>query len=223
MLILRAFAGLAFLLVLLALAIFGVAGTLDYWQGWLFLATFGTATLLVTLYLMVKDRALLERRVEAGPGAEQQGGQRLIQWIATAAFIAIFIVSPLDHRFGWTDPSASIVIIGDVLVALGLFFVFLVFRENSFTAGTIQVAEGQRVIDTGPYALVRHPMYAGAFVMLIGVPPALDSYFGLLAVVPLMRVIAWRAQEEERYLAANLEGYSAYLGKVRHRLVPGLW
>ena len=223
MLIVRAFAGLTFLLATIGASLFLTAGNVRYSQAWTFLAVFGVSVLAITLYLIAKDRALLERRVAAGPLAEQRSAQKLIQWVAGLAFIAIFVVAGLDHRLSWTRVSLGVVIAGHVLVALGLLIIFLVFKENSFTSGTIEVAPDQRVISTGPYRIVRHPMYSGAILMLVGVPVALGSLTALLAVAPLAAVIVVRLLDEERFLACNLPGYNEYCVRVRKRLVPLLW
>jgi protein-S-isoprenylcysteine O-methyltransferase Ste14 len=116
-----------------------------------------------------------------------------------------------------------VVIAGDALVLLGFLAVFLVFRENTFTSSVIEVAAGQRVIDSGPYALVRHPMYAGALVLVAGIPMALGSVVGLAAFPPFVGVIAWRLLDEERFLVAHLVGYAAYSQRIRWRLIPHVW
>jgi protein-S-isoprenylcysteine O-methyltransferase Ste14 len=219
----KAAVGLLQLLVAMAAMIFLPVWTFDYWQGWVFLAVFFASVLAITLYLMKNDPKLLERRTTAGPGAERRKRQNVIQSLATLAFIAMFVVSALDHRFAWSTVPAYINVLGDLLVVLGLYFVFLVFKENSFTSGIIEVASGQRVISTGPYALVRHPMYIGALVMLAGVPLALGSRWGLLALVPMTLVIVFRLIDEEKFLAKNLAGYSDYQSRVRHRLLPLIW
>jgi protein-S-isoprenylcysteine O-methyltransferase Ste14 len=223
MLILRAILGLVFLLAVLGGVLFAAAGTTDYPEAWTFLTVFGCCVMAITLYLMAKDRALLERRTRAGPSAETTSLRKTISALASAAFVAIFIVSALTHRFGWATTPRFVEILGAVLVGLGLFFVFLVFRENTYTSGAIEVAEGQTVISTGPYGLVRHPMYAGAFVMLVGVPLSLGSYWGLIPVAVLMLIIAARAVDEERFLDANLAGYTEYRAKVRARVLPFVW
>jgi protein-S-isoprenylcysteine O-methyltransferase Ste14 len=222
-LVIRAFAGLLFLLVVMAIIIFVPAWTLDYWQAWIFLVVFFVPPLLITIYLMKHDPKLLERRTTAGPGAEQERIQNIIQALAGVAFIAIFIVSALDHRFGWSTVPAYVTALGDVLVILGFYLVFLVFKENTFASGTIEVVAEQRVISTGPYALVRHPMYIGALVMLIGVPLALGSWWGLLAIIPMTLVLILRLLDEEKFLAKNLAGYSDYQSKVRYHLFPLIW
>jgi protein-S-isoprenylcysteine O-methyltransferase Ste14 len=115
------------------------------------------------------------------------------------------------------------VVAGDLLVALGFYLIFLVYRENTFTAATIEVTENQKVISTGPYARVRHPMYASAILYLLGTPPALGSYWGLVPVVAMMPLLVWRLLAEERFLARNLAGYTDYQKRVHHRLVPFVW
>ena len=219
----QAFGGFLFLFLVMSSSIFLTAWTFNYWQAWTFLAVFFASVLAITIYLMKKDPKLLERRVRGGPSAEKEKSQQVIQSIAGIAFIAIFLISALDHRFGWSAVSRYIVIVGDVLVALGLLVVFLVFRENTFTSATIEIATDQKVISTGPYSLVRHPMYSGAFIMLLGVPIALGSWCGLLAVIPLILVIVARLFDEEKFLAQSLVGYPEYLNRVLYRLIPFVW
>jgi len=219
----RALAGLLQLIVTLAALIFLAAWTFDYWRAWCFLAVFSVSVLAITLYLVKNDPKLLERRVKAGPGSEKEKGQRIIQAPAMLAFVAVIVFPALDHRFEWSTVPPYVSALGDILVALGLFFVFLVFRENTFTSGIIEVESEQKVITTGPYALVRHPMYIGALVMLLGVPLALGSWWGLLTIIPMALVIVWRLRDEERFLAKNLAGYSEYEKKVRYRLLPFIW
>jgi protein-S-isoprenylcysteine O-methyltransferase Ste14 len=219
----QAFAGLAFLVGVLGLALFAGAGTLAYWQAWVFLCVFSSIVTAITLDLARRDPALLARRVQVGPVAERTAVQKLIQSCASLAFIAIFVVSALDHRHGWSRLPNAVVAVGNLLVALGLFFVFRVFRANTFTSATIEVAAEQGVISTGPYALVRHPMYSGALLFVLGTPLALGSYFGIIGVPLLALVIVWRLLDEEKYLAEHLRGYDDYRRQVRYRLVPHVW
>jgi protein-S-isoprenylcysteine O-methyltransferase Ste14 len=219
----KAFGGLLFLVMVLAAALFLSAGTFGYWQAWVFLAVFGLSVLAITYYLMINDPQLLERRVQAGPAAEQERSQKLIQSVAQFAFIAMFILPGLDRRFEWSTMPAVVNLLGDVLVALGLLFVFFVFKENSFTSAVIEVKAEQKIISTGPYALVRHPMYIGALVMLLGVPLALGSWWGLLTIIPMVLVITTRLLDEEKFLLKNLAGYAEYQNKVKYRLLPFIW
>ncbi len=222
-LILRSIGGLLFLLGVLALALFASAGTLDFWQAWVYLAVFGISVLLITGYLVVRDRRLLESRLNVGPAAETQRSQQVIQGLASLFFIALFIVPGLDRRFGWSHVAPALSILSDLFVALSPFFVFLVFRENSFTSAIIEVSSEQRVVSTGPYSLVRHPMYSGAFLLLIFTPLALGSWVGLPFAIPVIPVIIARLLDEERFLVRSLPGYDDYRRKVRHRLIPGVW
>ncbi len=222
-LLIRTFLGFAFLMLCLALALFLPAGTLVYWQAWLFLAVFAGCTILITLYLVKYDQQLLAGRVNAGPVAETQKSQQVIQSLASIFFIGVFIVSGLDHRYHWSTIPAIVSILSEGFVILGFYIVFLVFRENSYTRGTIEVTDEQKVVTSGPYSLVRHPMYAGAFLMLIFAPLALGSWIALPFVLPLILVIMIRAKEEEKFLQEKLEGYQEYRQKVHYRLIPFVW
>jgi protein-S-isoprenylcysteine O-methyltransferase Ste14 len=210
-------------IVALAALVFIPAGTLDYWQAWLFIAVFVFASGATTVYLAMRDPKLLERRMKVGPRAEKEPAQKIIMVFAMLGFIAMLVFPALDHRFGWSSVPASVSLLGDTLIALGFLFIFFVFRENSYGASTIQIAEGQTVISTGPYALVRHPMYAGALVMLVGIPLALGSWCGLLVLLLLLPVLIWRLLDEERFLRQNLPGYQEYQMKVKYRLLPFIW
>ena len=211
------------LTVAMGLLLFVPAGTLEYRQAWVYLAIFIGASLLISLYLLRKDPALLQRRMRGGPTAEKETTQKIIMLFASIAFIALLIVPALDYRFDWSSVPVVVEVAGDLLVAIGFYFIFLVYKENSFTSATIEVAENQKVISTGPYALVRHPMYASASLYLIGTPLALGSYWGFLALVGMMPFLIWRLFDEERFLANHLPGYREYQKKVQHRLVPYIW
>jgi protein-S-isoprenylcysteine O-methyltransferase Ste14 len=219
----QAFAGLVALAVVVGALLFVPAGTLRYPEAWVFLAVFFGSSLAVTLYLMRRDPKLLERRVKAGPAAEQRPQQRMIQGLASSSFLALIAVPALDHRFGWSHVPVPVVVAGEALVALGFLLVFLVFRKNSYASAVIEVGAEQKVIDTGPYAHVRHPMYAGALVLLAGIPLALGSFWGLLVLVPFTAVIAWRLLDEEAFLVRELPGYAAYQSKTRYHLIPFIW
>ncbi len=207
----------------MGLLIFLAAGTLAYWQGWVFLGVFLAVTLVVSLDVYRRDPALLRRRLSGGPTAEKTPRQRLIMLLASIGYIGLLVVPGLDFRFGWSDVPTVVVALGDGLVAVGFYLVMLVYRENSFTSATIEVAEGQKVVSTGPYALVRHPMYASSLVYLLGMPLALASYWGLLVLALMLPVLIWRLLDEERFLARHLSGYTAYQARVRYRLLPHVW
>jgi protein-S-isoprenylcysteine O-methyltransferase Ste14 len=219
----RALRASIFGLVAMAALLFVPAGTFDYWQAYVFMAVFVGASAAITVYLAIKDPALLERRMRAGPTAEKEPTQKIIMVFALLGFIALLVVPAFDRRFMWSSVPPWVSLIGDLLVALGFLLVYVVIRENSYAASTIQVAEGQTVISTGPYAVVRHPMYAGVLPLLIGTPLALGSCYGLFALILFMPALLWRLLDEERFLHKNLPGYTEYTRKVRYRLVPFVW
>ena len=207
----------------MAALLFGGAGTFDWWQAWLYLAVYFGASLVITLYLVRKDPALLARRMRGGPWAEKQPAQQLIMVLASVAFIGLIVLPALDRRFGWSDMPPWVAIAGEVVEALSWLAIYFVFRENSYTSSTIETAADQKVISTGPYALVRHPMYATALVMLLGGPIALGSWWGVLGLLVITPALIWRIVDEEKFLAGNLPGYAAYNQRVRYRLIPHVW
>jgi len=211
------------LAVVMGVTLFLAAGTIDYWQAWGYLLVFTIVSLLTTIYLIRNDPELLKRRMRGGPTAEKRLSQRVIMFFTSVAFIGLLVVPALDRRFGWSRVPFLSVIAGDVLVVLGFYFIFLVYRENTYTSATIEVAANQKVIDSGPYALVRHPMYASGLLYLLGTPLALGSYWGLLPFVALIPLIIWRLIDEEKLLTKELPGYRQYQQRVRYRLVPRIW
>jgi protein-S-isoprenylcysteine O-methyltransferase Ste14 len=219
----KALGGLLVFLVVMGALLFVPAWTVNYWQAWIFLAVFGGASLAITVYLMKRDPKLLQRRMKAGPGAEKQTRQKVIQSITSAGFIAILVVSALDHRFRWLPVTRFVSVAGEVLVGAGLLIIFLVYKENTFASATIEVVPEQKVISTGLYAMVRHPMYMGALLMFIGIPLSLGSGLGVMVLVLSMPALLWRLLDEEKFLAKNLPGYPDYQAKVRQRLLPFVW
>jgi len=219
----RAWLALIVLGAVMSLLLFVPAGTVHYWQGWVYLSIFMGASALTTLYLIRRDPALLRRRMSGGPMAEKQPAQRFIMLCTSIGFIALLVVSAFDRRFGWSAMSFVCVFSGDALIAIGFYLIFLVYQENTFTSATIEIAENQKVISTGPYAIVRHPMYGSASLYLLGTPLALGSYWALIPSAVMIPFLIWRLFDEERFLATNLSGYIEYQKRVRHRLVPFVW
>ena len=217
---LRAWRGLIVLAIVMSLSLFVSAGTMHYWQAWGYLAVYFGASLLITRYLIKRDPALLQRRWSGGPNAEQEKTQRIIMRFVLTGLIALLVVPALDYRFGWSGVPPYAVVTGDILVAVGFLITFCVYRENTFTSATIEVAKDQKVISTGPYAVVRHPMYAGVLLYLFGTPLALGSYWGFLALAAIAPFYIWRLFDEERFLSKNLPGYTEYCAEARWRLIP---
>lgn len=219
----RAWLSLAALAAVMGALIFVAAGSLRYWHAWAYLLLFFGLSAAITLDLLRRDPALLERRMKGGPMAERRPLQRFVMLVASLGFVALLVVPALDFRFHWSDVPLGGVILGDVLFALGFGFIGRVYRENTYTSATIEVAQGQQVISTGPYAIVRHPMYASGLLYVLGTPLALGSYWGYIAFLAMLPFLIWRLVDEERVLAAELPGYTDYQRKVRFRLVPGVW
>ena len=219
----KAFGGQLILFLVMAALLFVPAGSFDYWQAWIFLAIYFGPAFIVTLYLMKKDPALLQRRMSGGPTAEKQPTQKIIMSIVSLGFIGLIIVPAFDHRFAWSHMPPLVALAGDVIVVLGWIAIFFVFMENTFTSAIIELAPNQTVISTGPYALIRHPMYVGMLVMFLGMPIALGSWWGVLVAVAIVPVLIWRLLHEEKFLARNLPGYVQYQNKTRYRLMPLVW
>jgi protein-S-isoprenylcysteine O-methyltransferase Ste14 len=209
--------------IYLGALLFLSAGTRNYWEAWFFIAVSFACSVALTIWLMIKDPELLRRRMRSGPAAEQEPTQKMIMVIAILSFIGSVILPALDHRFGWSEVPASVVFLGNILIALSYLVYYVVFRENTYGAATIQVEEDQRVVSTGPYALVRHPMYVGAIIMMLGIPIALGSWWGLLMLIPGLTAIIWRLLDEEKFLSRNLVGYTEYMNNVPYRLIPRIW
>ncbi|TAY30840.1 isoprenylcysteine carboxylmethyltransferase family protein (plasmid) [Rhizobium ruizarguesonis] len=203
--------------------IFVAAGSLSYWKGWLFLLNFCGWIIATTAYFLRYDRTLLEQRLHVGPGAERQPAQKRIQLFNSVVLIALFVGSALDHRFGWSTVPVLMVIFGNLLVTVGFYGCFLVLRQNSFASATVEIRSDQRVISSGLYSIVRHPMYAAALVLFSGIPLSLGSYWGPLAIPPALAGLAARLLDEEKHMTRDLPGYAECRGKVRYRLLPGLW
>ena len=219
----KALLSVLLLAVVMGVILFVTAGTTQYWQAWVYLIIFTITSLLTTIYLIRNDPELLKRRMRGGPTAEKRATQRVIMFLTSLAFIGLLVVPALDRRFGWSTVPLSVFIAGNALVAIGFYFIFLVYRENTYTSATIEVAANQKVIQSGPYTLVRHPMYASALLYLLGTPLALGSYWGLLPFVAVIPLLIWRLLDEEKLLTKELEGYRKYQQQVRYRLVPRVW
>jgi protein-S-isoprenylcysteine O-methyltransferase Ste14 len=205
------------------LLVFWPAGTFDYWQGWAFITVFAAATTIPSIYLAVTNPAALKRRMQAGPAAETRPLQKVIISVAFVSMGATMVVSALDFRFGWSAAPAAISVAGDVLVAVGLGIAMLTTIQNGYASANITVESGQELVSTGLYAVVRHPMYFGNVVLMIGIPLALGSYWGLLFTIPGLAVLAMRIRDEEKVLRQELAGYREYEQRVHYRLVPYVW
>jgi protein-S-isoprenylcysteine O-methyltransferase Ste14 len=210
-------------LAVVGLLLFLPAGTFNYWQAWAFIATSMVVTIFPSIYIARTNPAALQRRMHGGPSAETRTVQKIVIIGAWLGLFSMMVLSAFDHRFGWSHPPSWVCLLGDVLIAAGLGIAMLVVIQNSYAAATVRVEAGQQVASGGVYKFVRHPMYVGNVIMMIGVPLALGSYWGLLLVIPGMPVLVFRILDEEKMLTQDLAGYREYAERVRYRLVPYVW
>jgi protein-S-isoprenylcysteine O-methyltransferase Ste14 len=208
--------------ILIALVLFLSAGTLNYWQAWVYLCVGTASSIPLTLYI-TNDPILLENRTKAGPSAEQRPLQKIIVLCLALPGVAAFIVPGLDHRFGWSRMPTWLSLSGNLLILVGMWVGYRVFKENSFASATIEIGKDQKVISSGPYAIVRNPMYSSAAMYFIGMSLALGSYWGLIPSVLTIVGLVVRLLDEEKFLAKNLPGYTEYCVRVRSHLIPGVF
>jgi protein-S-isoprenylcysteine O-methyltransferase Ste14 len=219
----QATASSVFGLIVLSALVFLPAGTLNYWQAWVFIATFMVATIFPSIYIARTNPAALQRRMHGGPRAEARTIQKILITGAWLGLLALLVISAYDHRMGWSSVPAWVCLLGDVLLATGLGIAMLVVIQNGYAAATVTVEPGQTVVSGGVYTFVRHPMYVGNMIMMVGVPLALGSYWGLVFVVPGVVALVLRILDEEKLLTHELAGYREYTQRVRYRLVPYVW
>jgi len=211
------------LFALIALLLLLPAGTVRYWQAWTYVGIFVVSATCITAYLLKRDPALLERRLSLAKTGEHEPRQKVIQAILGPAFFLMLLVAGLDLRFDWSHVPFGVVLVAELVVVAAFGVIFVVFRENSFASAIVEVTPQQRVVSTGPYRLVRHPMYTAGLLLLLATPIALGSWWAELLVVPLAVGIVARTLDEERVLAEQLPGYREYMTATRSRLVPRVW
>lgn len=206
--------------IFMGLMLFLPAGTLDYWQAWVYCGVVFIPAIFVVSYFLKKDPELLERRMRM---REKEEKQKTIQIIGIIIFFIGFLIAGLDYRYHWSNVPVYLVIAANAIVLSGYIFVFFVLRENSYASRIIEVEKGQKVITTGPYAIVRHPMYLGVLMMYIFTPLALGSYWALPFFLPLLPLLIYRLLNEEEVLLKELPGYKEYCQKTRYHLFPFIW
>ena len=207
-------------LLLVGLLIFLPAGTLAYPGGLLFLCLLFVPMLLMGIVMLARARDLLAKRLDA---KEKQAAQKGVQSLAGLVFMAGFVLAGLDFRFGWSQVPLPVVIAASVIFLIGYALYAEVMRENAYLSRTVKVEEGQTVISTGLYGIVRHPMYLASVLMFLSIPLVMGSWYALIpfAFYPLLMVV--RIKDEEKLLTAELEGYEEYKSKVTYRLIPFIW
>jgi len=219
----RAWVRSAASLVVFMAMLFIPAGTLQFWPGWLYGFIFAASTTAVSVYFLKHDPKLVERRMKVGPAAEQRPAQKIIMAITLAGFILLIVLPGLDYRWHWSSMPPWLVLAANVVLALSFAIFFIVLKQNSYAASTIRVEADQPVVSTGLYAIVRHPLYSGALLLMLVTPLALGSYWTVLVAFALIPVLMWRLLDEERFLKQNLPGYADYCRATRFRLIPLIW
>ncbi len=207
-------------LVVLMAVFFIPAGTFAYWHAWLYLAVLFIPLCFVVVYLLKNEPDLLERRMRS---REPEKEQQAIIKFSFVTFTLAYILPGFDFRFGWSHVPVWLVILSAALVLDGYIFVVFVFRENRYASRVVEVEKEQLVISTGPYAIVRHPMYLGVAVMYLFSPLALGSYWALIPAAFTIPVLVFRLLNEEKVLERDLKGYVEYESKVKYHLFPGIW
>ena len=207
-------------LLITGVILFVPAGTLAYPGAWLFMALLFTPILIVGVVLLIKNPELLRKRLEM---KEREKTQQGVVALSGLLLVAAFIVAGLDFRFGWSHVSDAIVIIASVVLLMGYALYAEVLRENVYLSRVVEVQEGQRVIDTGLYAIVRHPMYSAVTLLYLSIPLVLGSWWALLAMSPCVVLLAARIKNEEQVLHQGLPGYTDYTHRVRYRMIPWVW
>jgi protein-S-isoprenylcysteine O-methyltransferase Ste14 len=206
--------------IVLGLLILVPAGTFNFWQLYVYIGILVIPMIFVLFYFLKNDPLFLERRTRA---KEKEKAQKLIQIVFSLIFLSGFVIPGLDKRFGWSDIPINIVLITDIIILLGYLFIFFVFRQNSYASRVVEVDKSQKVITTGLYSIVRHPMYLGVLIMYIPTPVALGSYWGLIPMATIPLAIVFRILNEEKVLSKDLPGYKEYCQKTRYRLIPLIW
>lgn len=206
------------LMIVMWVILFAPAGTIKFWEGWILWSGFSVITLFITVYFSKKSPELLSRRTKV---KEKETSNR------TPAFFKLyylgFILSGIDFRFHWSNEPVWLVMVSNLLVFGAYIFIFFVFKENTYASTIIQVENEQHVITTGPYSIVRHPMYLGMVIMSLFMTLALGSYFSLIPMLFIIPITLFRIKNEEEILLRNLKGYKDYCLKIHYRLIPLIW
>lgn len=219
----KALATFPVMLIVMGAPLFLAARTLDYWEGWLFVLVFSLSTTIHGLILFKYAPEVLARRMKAGPTAEKRPVQRIIMTFVTVSFFALLVLGGFDHKLHWSSVPLPAVLFGDLLIAFSFYIFTKVCLENHYASATIELNEGQSVVSTGMYGVVRHPMYAGALILMLGIPLAIGSIYSAPIILITIGVLVWRISDEESFLRGHLNGYTEYCQKVKYRLVPGIY
>ncbi|MGZ3879927.1 MAG: methyltransferase family protein [Flavisolibacter sp.] len=215
--------GLINLALMMCLAIFLPAGTIHYIEAWFYLLIFFAGVIVISIYIFINDKRLLQSRLKAGAAAEKRLFQQWVQGLASVGFLGMYLLAGFDHRFQWSHVPPWLIFIADVMLVIAMLLFFIVFRKNSYLSAVVEVQKGQRVINDGPYGVVRHPMYSAALLLFAFSPLGLASFWALVTLPLMILVLVLRSLDEEKALKSELPGYSEYCRKVRYRLIPWIF
>jgi len=207
-------------IIILGLNFFLPAGSIKFWEAWVYMGILFIPMIFVLIYLLKNDPELLERRMKM---KEKEEPQKVFIKLSFLVFFIAFIIPGFDYRFEWSEVPFIVIIIADLFIFIGYLLFFLVLKENTYASRIIEVEKGQKVISTGPYAIIRHPMYVAVLMMYVLSPLALGSYWAVLAILPLPVLVIFRIKSEEKILIDKLPGYREYTQKVKYRLIPYIW
>jgi protein-S-isoprenylcysteine O-methyltransferase Ste14 len=199
------------------------AWSIYFWQAWIFWSIFSILVIIISVYFLKTNPTFMESRLHVGPLAEKEKSQKIIQFFSSIFFLLVLIIPGFDFRYHWSSIPVSLVLFADFCIVIGFWIVFLVFKENTFASAIIQIGKNQKVIQSGPYQYIRHPMYAGAALLVGAMPIALGSYWAFLFVIFMGIGLVFRIIYEEKLLLQQLSGYKKYYTRVRYRLIPFVW
>ncbi len=208
------------ILIIVFLLLFIPAGTLKYWNGWLFICALFIPVIFVISYLIKNDPELLKKRMSS---KEKERPQKILIKLSFIPFLISFIIPGLDYRYGWSGVPLWLVITALVIMLSSYAAIILVFKQNSYASRIIEVQQGQKVIDYGLYSIVRHPMYSASIMLYLGIPIVLGSYYSLIPILFFIPIFYFRIKNEEEVLIKGLDGYADYIKKVKYRLIPFVW
>lgn len=206
--------------IFLAGLLFFSAGSLKFWKGWLFLGLLFVPMLILGIFLFVKSPELLEKRLDL---KEKEKNQKTVVGLSGLLFLASFLIAGFDFRFGWSFVPLWVLILFSIILLISYALYAEVMRENAFLSRTVKVQENQKIVDSGLYSIVRHPMYAVTIWLFLAIPIVLGSWWALLCMAAYPFLMIVRILNEEKILADELEGYKAYMKKVKWRLIPFVW
>ena len=207
-------------IIIISAILFIPAGSIRFWNAWLFMGVLFIPMLFVIIYLIIRDPELLYKRMNTN---EKEKTQKKVVLLTSVVFLSAFIISGLDYRFGWSDLPLLLVILSALMVLTGYILFFLVMQQNSYASRVVEIQEKQKVIDTGLYGIVRHPMYFAAILMFMFMPLVLGSFFALIPLLIFPFQMSKRMKNEEEILEKGLDGYIQYKEKVRYKIIPFLW